>query len=250
MIGPVLSGATGLARSTTGGSGDTIDYYGVRAEGAEDNVYEGKNMVVIGDSIVAGFTIADTSDRWSTLLATLLSSTEVNHGVNSSTMEKQTPVDPLGGQNLQDRFSQIPTYSTSYGLLIGAAVINDFGINEANYNPTNYKSDTLLWLADAYGKGWPHEKILLVGPSYLPDDGFVHYGGVSGNPDPNRTQLLAFKDVFEVLAEEEGINIYQPYDHAVAVVEDPATLVGGDFIHPTETYHALIANGIHNLLTH
>lgn len=214
------------------------EYFGYRTPGSASNVYSGKTAVLIGDSITRGYGLGSLSDRWSTKLCTALSMTESNFGVDSSTLQKRDPVNPFGATNMLDRLSSIPTYTSSYGLLTFAFGMNDWRVNSVNYNDTNFKEDYNTVLANAYSKGWPKDKIVLIAPSY-----------------PNNTPINAVatrvriqnlvQDCIDLIYENE-INGYNPY--AAMLAEDYNSLLNADGVHPNSTGHTFMSTVFQNLL--
>lgn len=211
--------------------------------------YEGLNLIFCGTSITYGSN-ADprTSLRWSTLLTGYLRGIETNHGVQGSTVEKRTPLDPYGGTNMLDRLSNIPSYDSSMGLLVFEFGTNDWsnsGQYASEYNVENFTTDYSTVLDDAIAKSWPADKILLLSPPYMTDDALSNVDAY-GTPLPTRATMLLLINAIETLAGTYGTMYFELYDPIAKSHPDPGLI--GDSVHPTNAGHFFIANLIHEYL--
>jgi lysophospholipase L1-like esterase len=140
------------------------------------------NITFFGDSITSGTGASPSSLRYSTLVANALGLTEVNNGVPNSTLEEQSPSQPLGATSMVTRIGSIPTYvAGTTQWLVFMYGINDFQYAGTNYNPANFTTDytTVLNYATAT-KGWPNNRILITSLTYY---GTTLFGttGAGGN---------------------------------------------------------------------
>lgn len=187
----------------------------------------------IGDSITDGAPgPSSVSKRYSTLTAGWVGLTEVNHGIGSSTMQKGTPVNPIGGVNMQDRLGDIPTKSSNNRVLVFEFGANDFGYNGGDYTPSNYKTAYRATLNNAISKGWETKDIYLLSPPYINTTGFAFYSGINGGNTPSLSRLTAYISATLEIAQEFNTNYLDLYSCMTNNGGD--TLLSSDGVHPND----------------
>ncbi len=89
------------------------------------DIFEGKTLSVIGDSYMAGSSIADTSDVWVNMFATKYNMTMNNHGVNGSTISNfaGSKYNPMVDRWAEDFANDTPDI-----------IVVEGGRNDYNYN--------------------------------------------------------------------------------------------------------------------
>jgi lysophospholipase L1-like esterase len=222
---------------------------GIIKTGSTINPYAGKNMYYYGNSITYGYPLSDLTKRWSTVLSGMLSATEVNHGISSSTLEKRTPLNPICcGTNMLDRLVEIPTKTSGDGLAVFMFGMNDWGYNGVNYNPTNFIADYQTVINNALSKGWAASDILIISPTYPTDAAFPFYDERnSTNSAPTRAAMLDFQSACQTVATNNGCMFYNMYN-AMAAQSNLSSMILSDGVHPNVTGHQFIAQSIYNFL--
>ena len=196
-------------------------------------------LIVFGNSIGAGLAIPDTSLGFAHLLANQIGESIRNYSVSGSVMEKRTPNNPLGGYNMVDNMVNVPTYSagTTKWLIIELGV-NDWSYAGANYTPTNYTTDgTTVLNYITTTKGWPGNKIILVGINRALTS---YYGttGTGGGTITLANQKL-FNTAIQNLATTFGATFIDTY---AAFLKYGGDLLMTNNVHPNTLGHQLMAN--------
>lgn len=195
--------------------------------------YDSSNTgVFIGNSITEGNGVVNPANRYSTLTSVALGVTEVNHGIGSSTMQKGTPLNPIGGVNMQDRLSDIPTKTATQLFLVFEFGDNDVGVAQGNYTDTNYMVAYRNSLDNAISKGWDPKEIFLLSPTYFTTAGFLFYQGVNGGFLPDTARLVSYVTATELIALEYGTNYIDLYSGMAN--NGGSTLLSADSLHPNE----------------
>ncbi len=116
-----------------------------------------KYAIFYGTSITAGQGVT-SAQRWSALTAAMYGMREYNRGISGTKM-----VDASGSDSsMFNRIYTIPVYSSSYG-----ALFFEYGTNDAtSTDTTTFKTKYAVVLDSAIARGWPVNKITVVGPSY------------------------------------------------------------------------------------
>src|ERR1700761_1246295 len=236
------AGAFGGNANLTFDSSTNSTYFG----GPPAYVAPSGSITFFGDSITAGTGVTTGGTRYSTLVATGLGLTEVNNGVASSTLEEQSPSQPLGATSMVSRISSIPTYSagTTQWLLFCYG-INDFQYAGTNYNPTNFLTDYTTVINAAVTKGWPLAKIVVTS---LPYYGSFNYNTTgSGGGTRTTANYALFQSAITTLVSNKPGLVYVD-------ISTPTVNRGGDYnlsgdgLHPNNVGHALDAKIILNAL--
>lgn len=202
-----------------------------------------KYIYFMGDSYTAGYGLVNITDRFSTLVSNLLGYIENNNGVGGTTLEKQTPINPIASPNFVDRTSSIPTYGSTSGYLVIAGGLNDVIYNGTNYTTTNFNSDYTIIINAAITKGWPVNSIVLVSPWYVPP---ASYLSIMGNPPADQTRHLAFVAAVASLASSFGTKYFDAYNFTLNNGAD--VLMLPDLTHPTVDGHRIISYGLSRIL--
>lgn len=200
----------------------------------------GKSIYFNGDSYTYG-TNASSGKRWTTLLCGMLGATEVNNGVPGTTLEKQSPINYIGGPNMVDDTTSIPTKTPSIAMAFCAFGLNDMAQTATAYNVINYKSDYSKVIGAYIRKGWSTKQIVLIPPYYIPVAGYASYTVSTGNPAATRQRHLDFVKATTDVATLYGclsLNIFNDQ------LLNDTTLIGTDHIHPTDSGYAYIATAI------
>jgi len=211
-------------------------------------VLTGKTIVFFGDSYTTGFGATNTGRRYSSLLTAAVGGFELNQGVQGTTMEKRVPINYINSPNMVDNVTTIPTYvSTTHGMLVFQFGLNDIGQNGANYTPANYITDaqTVLTYANVT-KGWPMNKILMLGAPYANATGYAAYATLSGNPAPDVTRHLAFIEAQRQVAQTNQTMFLDWY--ALQVKNDILNTMNADGYHPNDLGHYSLAKYTANYL--
>jgi lysophospholipase L1-like esterase len=208
----------------------------------------GKTVTIIGTSITEQYNASPSTNRYATVLCGLINATEDNQGVASSMMCKRAPNNPIGGVNMQDRLSDIPTYNSgTYAALIFEFGMNDAGYNGANYTTANFTIDYQAALDNAFSKGWPTNRILLLSNGYVLDAAFAFYDGINGGESaPDRTRFESFVAAVAQLAIDNDVMYLDMY--AAMEANSPAALIDTDGVHPVNAGHAFMASEIESFL--
>ncbi len=214
---------------------------------AEKINFVGNNVYYFGDSITHGVNASDSAHRWSTLLSALLGCVEINHGIDGSVLENRSPTNPFGGSNMVSRVASIPVKAVNDALVVFMFGMNDWGYNGVNYTPAHYIADYQTVISECAARGWPGLRILICSPTYPADIAFAFYGGLSGNSNPDRNGMLAFKAAAKSIADTNGalyVDTYTPMLNGGG-----ASLVSGtDGVHPNDSGYAVIANSVYSFL--
>ncbi|MES2275466.1 MAG: GDSL-type esterase/lipase family protein [Bacteroidota bacterium] len=211
---------------------------------AEDAPAPGGAIYFFGDSITQGNGASDADHRYSALVANALGLTETNHGESNSTLEKQSPIDGNGGQNMVDRMATIPTKTLTDKFLVFQFGINDFLYAGINYNPDNFKADYETVINNALTKGWSANEILIFSLSFYGGNGYGSVGPGGGTLTPDGLQL--FNDAALAVSIEFGTLYFDVFNYL--------TDRGGNYnltldgLHPNDTGHGLMALGVFNVL--
>ena len=123
-ITSIYSGETGTAEEIALVA-DTTEWLESDKTRAYYDIFEGKTISVIGDSYMAGSSIADTSDVWVNMFATKYNMTMNNHGVNGSTISNYagSTYNPMVDRWEEDFANDTPDI-----------IIVEGGRNDYNYN--------------------------------------------------------------------------------------------------------------------
>ena len=123
-ITSIYSGETGTAEEIALAA-DTSEWLENDKTRAYYDVFEGKTISVIGDSYMAGSSIADTADVWVNMFATKYNMTMNNHGVNGSTISNYagSTYNPMVDRWEEDFVNDTPDI-----------IIVEGGRNDYNYN--------------------------------------------------------------------------------------------------------------------
>ena len=123
-ITSIYSGETGTAEEIALAA-DTTEWLESDQTRAYYDVFEGKTISVIGDSYMAGSSIADTADVWVNMFATKYNMTMNNHGVNGSTISNYagSTYNPMVDRWEEDFANDTPDI-----------IIVEGGRNDYNYN--------------------------------------------------------------------------------------------------------------------
>ncbi|WHA09486.1 SGNH/GDSL hydrolase family protein [Enterococcus montenegrensis] len=187
-----------------------------------------KKIVIMGDSIAAGFFEGQVTD----LLNEYVTDTLTGMGFPDYTVVN------LGerGASSTTALEQLPKAEAENPDFVAINV----GINDAINNRENVKEygENLKKMITAF----PAEKVILVGPSWV--DLTIKTAG-------NKETLVKYIAMAKDIAQETGVNYIDMYHH-MEVYPDPAEFLQSDGLHPSKFgYHllgALIARDIKNKL--
>jgi lysophospholipase L1-like esterase len=195
-----------------------------------------------GNSITFGLNANPQNvNDWIAQLAYNLGTTPNNLGLSSSTLEKQTPLNPFGAANAIDRVAgTIPTKDATHRLLVIMYGINDVRYNGANYTTTNFALDYDTVLTSIYAKGWDSTTVIMTSTTYV--DSASAFVSFSGNPIATYARQASFDSTIQARA---------AFHHVKYVdVKTPMILAGkkdvlsSDGLHPSNAGHRIIALAI------
>jgi lysophospholipase L1-like esterase len=219
--------------------------------------FSGKDFYIFGDSITNGVGASDSAHRYSTLLCQMLGATEHNFGIDSSTLQKRTPVNPLvPGINMLDRLGDIPTKVGSIAALMFFFGMNDWGVNSVSscsstdYCPANYVSDYQTVINACTAKGWSASEIIILSPSYPLDQAFTFYGGINGGRgNPTRAAMLNYQDAALSVANTNSTLFLNMYNAMLGSGNVTSLVKSTDGVHPNDDGHSFLAMTIFSFLT-
>lgn len=183
----------------------------------------------IGDSITAGFFVSDPNNRWSTKSAVARARWETNFGVPSSSIR----VVNADAAPLIDRYQEIiATAPDSYSFMMGTNDLLQDGTT--NGDPTiiadcKAKMTTVMTAAKATGKP-------------------VRWNGFPFTPNATLAKASAYETAFADVARQVGASYCSQWLR-MADTGNPASLLGGDGVHPNEAGMTFLSNGDVELAT-
>lgn len=188
-----------------------------------------------GDSITAGYAITIAGHRWTTLLSSGMGLTEINYGLNGTTLIETTPTSPFTGGSPSMRLraqADIPVKSGIDRYLFIAYSTNDIDATYNNYNIANFTIQYHEILDIAASKGWIGSNIVIVGGYYLDATGYAntHQSGSDFFADHNRA--LAFIDAAKTVAIDRGTQYIDFRDTQIAA--GGLSTLDSLGIHPTD----------------
>lgn len=200
---------------------------------------QGDSLVFFGDSYGNAAGATTTSQGIAQLLAQRLGAFLNNQSASGSTIEKRTPLNPFTGVNFIDRLPNIPHASSHVKYIIIWGGLNDYGVNSANYNTTNLKTDLDSVINYLIGtKGFTPEQILICSAPWNGSIGQASYAVLSGNAAPTTARLLSFIAVAKTEAAFYGTGYFSPYWYEL----HDTTQMSADGIHPNDAGYAFLAN--------
>jgi len=125
--------------------------------------------------------------------------------------------------------------------------INDMGWNAGNYDTVNCKISYRLCLDTIFNiKGWPREKVIIMGTGYATQAGYDLYASVSGNPAPTLARHLAYVDAgYKISLEFPGVKFFDVYRY-MATHGGPS--LTNDGVHPNNVGSIILANGLYAVI--
>lgn len=200
------------------------------------------NVYFYGNSIVNGF---GTTSPFRTIISNRMGWTQHNFGVDSRTLEHQTPLAPGGAltQNLGD----IPTKGVDDKLVVILCDINDAGFNysSGNYNVTNFKAAWDTVITNCLSKGWLPNQILILASGYITQTGLDYYGTITGTP-PTFARIDSFLQASKEVSETYNV-LYLDMFNSMKNNGD-STMLNIDGVHPLATGDTIMANAMYNYL--
>ena len=200
-----------------------------------DLIYPAISNVILKDSspqvkiggLTLGTNLANANDTWisfgtsvtnmafySTPAAAQLNLTLVNYGVSGST-----------SNNLASQYVNIPTWTNAYRLLSIEHGIND----SAQAIPlSTYRNNIINCIANAKSKGWPDNRIILIGGNYCTNA-------------PMITTLESYTNESLVIAQEQGVQFFDAYNYTK---NNGGAALLYDGVHPSVAGGLVYARGL------
>jgi len=196
-----------------------------------------------GNSFTTGYGLDSTNKRFSSLVCSALGLKEMNLGLASSTLMKQSPINPWGATNFIDRLNTIPVKTAGKRLIVICYGLNDLRWNTTNYTSANFKIDYQTVLDTCVAHGWSGNNIVLVSPFYTTNACYYNDSvGNSFSSKVTRTRSLDFASKVQELSTTYN-TIY--VDGDAALYNNGRDLIFQyDSIHPNYQGHLAIANAI------
>lgn len=203
----------------------------------------GKKWVFMGHSYVFGANASTTAKRWTSQFSRLVGCTEVNLGVSGSTLMLQQPKDYQGALSMNERWADIPAWDPSYDGFIIDIGLNDAGQTATAYTLAHYSAaGDSLFNQIHVTKGWPLNKICIMGVEWIGSAGLTFYGTVTGNTSPTVARMIQFDSVNYDLARRWKINWVPEYNQILT--HDPTLISGTGSVHPTDSGYLYIAQNV------
>lgn len=199
-----------------------------------------------GNSITFGLNAnPQATNNWGTRLSNVLGTTFNNQGLSSSTLEKQSPINPFGATNAVDRVAgSIPTKDATHRMLLIMYGINDVRYNGANYTTGNFVADFQTVINSIFAKGWVAAQLVLLSTSYVDSAGaFQSFGG---NPIATYARQASFDSCIQVVANTNGIKFIDVRTPMIAA--GGKTLLSSDGVHPNNAGHLFLGNYVGSIL--
>jgi len=202
-----------------------------------------------GDSITYFTDSYGQSNQWPLYLANLTGTVQNNHHSDGATLEKRSPLNWGGGQNLVDNLPNVPVKNTKNKLLVLAFGLNDFRYNGGTYTPANFITDydsCIKYITTV--KKWPASNILVVTPWWNGQAGYTATDISTGNPALTRQRHLDFVAACDTVARHNGtlyLNIFQDQ----MINDTSAAIMDPDNIHASDSGYKFIARDIYGYLT-
>lgn len=196
-----------------------------------------------GDSITQGAKSTGGTNKWTTKVCSVLGYTESNSGVASSTLEYRTPYRPMGAASMIERPNNIPYKTDDLKYLMFMYGMNDYGINQPNYNTDAFIQDYSSIIRTAIEKGWHHRQIVIISPSYPTDASFTFYSNLNGGNPPTRARIEAFVAAAQSAAAQNRVNFIDVYS-PMAADGSIVSKMDADGVHPIDAGHLIIANTV------
>lgn len=197
-----------------------------------------------GDSIMNEQGATTSAQAWFNIFAAALGVTSpLNTAISGTVLQNSADA---GGSarasNGRDRFR-----TALLGSNLKQLVVIAYGFNDARYtgapatfNVTAYENDYNEIVSGLIGSGFPANRIVIVAPYYITDTGLAT--GSTGFTGQTRSGFEAFVTAARQIAMDYGCW----YHDAYAYMRDNggSALIGADNIHPNDTGHAVIAEGV------
>jgi len=185
----------------------------------------------IGDSIDAGYGLADNTLRHTTLFCAQINATEANYAILGLTMQDGTPTG-YGGSILT-QLNLIPNFSGKNNYLYIMLGTNDVEINSGVYTAALFKSSYQVVLNNAASKGWPLKRIMLVSPPYI---GNYSFSTFLSSP----ARLQEYGDTVQSVAKINGTQFLDMY--MITNDNGAASLLDADGLHYNVLGNQVMAN--------
>lgn len=202
------------------------------------------SVVVFGNSIAAGQNASVAANRWINLVATALGAgTPLNQGIAGTVL--QNSADSGGSarsNNGRDRYVTALLGTNKRDMVFIA-----YGFNDARYtgapstfNVANYENDLREVVAGLINGGYAQSEICILSPYYITDTGLAT--GSAGFTGQTRSGFEEFVTASASVAEDYGVYYVDIYAYMLA--NGAGTLIDTDNIHPNDTGHAVIKDGV------
>lgn len=196
-----------------------------------------------GDSITAGFGVADSADWFINKIGVSLGKTVVNAGISGTHLQNtvQNTVATIGGaaqNNGRDTYlTRVVTYSPEYVFIEYG--INDLRLNDVAYTDALYQNDLGEIVDDLILHGIPASKIVIGAPSYIVP---TEYGNFSTPYDAGTlVNHQAYIAAASAVATAKGVGYADLYQ-AISDGGGSSLLQSQPSPHPTAAGHTVMAN--------
>jgi len=205
------------------------------------------NLVGFGDSIMRGQGATVDAKQFIDLVAAALSAGVPNNQGSSGTVLQNSP-DSSGSpraSNGRDRYTTAVMGANAAELVISAYGFNDarYVANPDRFNVSAYINDYREVLGGILAEGYPRNRIVVVTPHYMIDDGLAT-AGTAGFYGQSRAGFEAYVAASKQVADEFGVYWADSYTPMKAAVLAGQTIIGADKIHPNDAGHQIIATAV------
>lgn len=206
-----------VLKSSIGGSSNALDKTS-SPQVKSGGLTLGTNFTKPNDNWITLGTSVTNSAVYSTPTALQLNLTLLNYGVSGST-----------SNDLVNHYSQIPTLNSGnqdqYRLLSIEHGIND---SAQNVGLITFRANLLACIANAKGKNWPNNKILIISGNYCTNA-------------PMITTLESYANEAMAIAKEQGVQYYDAYNYTK---NNGAGALLTDGVHPSTAGGLVYARGL------
>ncbi|MES2574762.1 MAG: GDSL-type esterase/lipase family protein [Bacteroidota bacterium] len=234
-------GANTTSYNDSGLTPNTKYYYRVKATNSTGFASQAKDIEWFGDSYTQGSGATVAANRFTSIVSKALGSTEVNHGVAGTTIQKRVPINYMAGPNMVDNIVSIPIKTVNKAMIVFAFGLNDMGQTAPAYTEGNYKTDYQFVIDNAVSKGWLPSQILIIPAYYIGSAGYAAYASITANAAPTQARHLSFIQAAKEVAVFNGTMYFDIYQDQL---KNNTTLLAVDNIHPNDAGYTYIANDI------